>query len=65
MQIIASMGDNGRDKILEAILVLMDEQLKTLQTELTPDDVLKYGQRRREVVALIRRLSGDVLSPGD
>jgi hypothetical protein len=46
-----------REDVLQRIYLLMDEQVRTLRSELTADEILQYGQRKRQIAELIDRLS--------
>jgi hypothetical protein len=46
-----------REDVLQRIYLLMDEQVRTLRCELTADEILQYGQRKRQIAELIDRLS--------
>ena len=46
-----------REEVLRKIHVLMDEQMRALRSELNVHVVLDYGQRTRQIAALLEKLN--------
>lgn len=48
---------NERDEILQRIYALMDEQVRVLRSELNVDEILEYGERKKQIAKLLERLN--------
>jgi hypothetical protein len=48
---------NERDEILQRIYALMDEQVRALRLELNVDEILEYGERKKQIAELLERLN--------
>lgn len=46
-----------RDEVLQKIYTLMDEQVRALRSDLNAHEVLEYGERKRQIAALLEKLS--------
>lgn len=49
------MGE--RDEVLRKIYALVDEQVRTLRSELNVNQIVAYGERKRQIAALLEKLS--------
>lgn len=52
-----------RDQVLRRIYALLDEQVRVLRSELSVDEILEYGERKRQIASLIDQLDKGRHSP--
>ena len=50
-----TMGE--RDEVLRKIYALVDEQVRALRSELNVNEIVAYGERKRQIAALLEKLS--------
>lgn len=52
-----------RDQVLGRIYALLDEQVRALRSELSVNEILEYGGRKRQIASLINQLDKGSHSP--